>query len=124
MVNPYYFFFYLFYKVLKPLAKDEDRIPFAIIAFMAIVLIVHTVLLLITIKSHYDITILPRMNKLLFGGIFGVFYFAVNNFLFEKNNRYIDLMKRIKEAKFYKKITALIFLMAYFLSPMVIIAIN
>ncbi len=124
MVNPYYFFFYLFYKLFKPLAKDEDRIPFAIIAFMAIMLIIHAVVLLITLKSYYGITILPRMNKLLFGGVFAILYLAVNNFLFEKNNRYIDLMKRIEEAKFYKKITTLFILLTYFLSPLVIVAIN
>jgi len=124
MVNPYYFFFYLFYRVLKPLSKDEDRIPFAIIAFMAIVLIIHAVVLLITLKTYYSITVLPRMNKLLFGGVFAILYFTVNNFLFEKNNKYIDIMKRINEARFYKKLTALFLLLIYFLSPLIIIATN
>ncbi len=124
MVNPYYFFFYLFYKALKPLAKDKDRIPFSIIALMAVVLIIHTVVLLITIKSNFDLNILPRMNKLLFGGIIAILYFALNNYLFEKDNRYIRLMKKMKEAKFYRKITALLLLVIYFLSPLFIIAIN
>ena len=124
MVNPYYFFFYLFYKLLKPLAKDEDRIPFSIIALMSVVLIIHTVVLLITIKSNFDINILPRMNKLLFGGIIAILYFALNNYLFEKNNRYISLMKKMKEAKFYRKITALLLLVIYFLSPLFIFVIN
>ncbi len=124
MVNPYYFFFYLFYKVLKPLAKDEGRIPFAIIAFMSIVFIIHTVILFITIKTHYGVSILPGMNKLLFGGIFTVIYFTINNLLFERNNRYIKLMKRIKEAPFYQKIVALSVIIVYFLSPLLITAIN
>lgn len=124
MVNPYYFFFYLFYKLLRPLAKDEDRIPFAIIAFMSIVLIIHAVVLFITIKSYYNINVLPKINKLLFGGVFAVLYFTLNNYLFEKNNRYIGLMQKIKDAEFYRKITALLFIGAYFLSPLIIIMIN
>ncbi len=124
MVNPYYFFFYLFYRLLKPLAKDEDRIPFAIIAFMSILLIIHAVILLITIKTHYGIVLLPKTNKLLFGGTFAVLYFTLNNYLFEKNNRYIGLMQKIKDAESYRKITASIFLGAYLLSPLVIIMIS
>jgi uncharacterized protein YhhL (DUF1145 family) len=124
MVNPYYFFFYLLYRVLKPLSKDEDRIPFAIIAFMALVFIIHAVILLVTINSYYDLTALPRMNKLLFGVVCAILYFLVNNILFERNDRYIYLMKRIKEARFYKKITALFVLLAYFLSPLLILVVN
>jgi chromate transport protein ChrA len=124
MVNPYYYLFYLFYRVLKPLSKDEDRIPFAIIAFMAIVFIIHAVIMLVVFKSYYDLTALPRMNKLLFGVVSAILYFLVNNILFEKNNRYVYLMKRIKEASFYKKVTALFVLMSYFLSPLLILFIN
>lgn len=124
MVNPYYFFFYLFYKLLKPLAKDEDRTPFATIGFMALVLIIHALVLLISLKEYYGISFLPKMNKFVFGGVTSTLFFTVNYFLFEKNDRYIDLMKRIREVKLYKKITALIIILTYLLFPLLIIVLN
>ena len=122
MINPFYYFFYLFYKILRPLAREEDRIPFAITSFMAIMLVVHMVILLITIKTqlNYDISILPNSNKYVIGAIVVVIYFVLSNVLFEKNNRYLKLVERIKNTKTYRKITAAVFLLTYFLAPLII----
>ena len=119
MVNPYYYFFYFFYKVLKPIAKEEDRIPFAAISLMALILIIHSVILLISIKSRFGIEILPDVNKLVFGAIVTLVYLVGNHFLFERNNRYLSLVNRIEKAAFYKKVITSIILVGYFLSPLI-----
>ena len=120
MVNPYYYIFYLLYILLNPIAKYKSRLPFSIISFMVIIFIVHAVLLLIILKIDFNVNILPKMNKLLFGGIFAVLYFTMNNYLFEKNDRYLKIISIIENAPAYKKFNSSIIICFYFLSPLII----
>ena len=121
MVNPYYFLFYLFFKFLDPIAKEKDRVPFTIVAFIGLGIIIHSVILLIVIKTYFDIEILPKMNKLLFGLIFAGIFFFINNYLFERNNRYLEIIGKIKQEKMYKKINALLIVLLYLSLPISII---
>jgi hypothetical protein len=118
MVNPYYYFFYLFFLLLYPIAKDKRRVPFSIVSFMGIILMIHSGVILIMLKSYLGIQILPHMNKLLFGSVFTVIYFVINHYLFEKNDKYVELIGKIKEAPNYKKINSAILIILYFLLPL------
>ena len=124
MINPIYFFFYLFYRILKPISKHKDRIPFTIIGSMALILLIHIFILINKIRNIYNVDIIPDMNKYFFAIIIAIPYFVICYFLFERNNRYIILMDQIKKVKKYKKTTSFIFLMIYFFSPLIIMRIN
>jgi hypothetical protein len=118
MVNPYYYFFYLILLLLYPIAKEKRRIPFSITSIMGIILMIHAGVILIMLKSYLDIQILPQMNKLLFGSVFTIIYFGINHYLFEKNDKYVELIEKIKETPNYKKINSTILIILYFLLPL------
>lgn len=120
MVNPYYYFFYLFYLLLNPIAKNKRRLPFSIASFMGIILMIHAGVFLIILKTYFGISVLPKMNKFLFGGLLAILYFGINSFLFERNDRYLNIMKEIDSAQTYKKVITTIIIGIYFLAPFII----
>jgi len=120
MVNPYYYYFYLFYLLLNPIAKDKTRLPFAIASFMGLILMIHAGIFIIVIKTYFGIYILPKMNKLLFGGLFTVLYFSVNSYLFERDSKFVKIMDEIEFAPTYKKVNSAIIIVIYFLAPLII----
>lgn len=121
MVNPYYYFFYLFYKLLYPIAKEKDRLPFGITLLMGLVLMVHGFATLIIIERVNNLsTILPEMNKFLFGIILFVLFFLLNHFLFERNERYLRITKEITDSSYARKTIALILLIGYLIIPILI----
>lgn len=79
---------------------------------------IHAGVILIMLRSYLGIEILPLMNKLLFGSVFTIIYFGINHYLFEKNDKYVELVDKIKEAPDYKKINSAILIILYFLSPL------
>jgi hypothetical protein len=76
MTNPYTYLFYIFYKLLNPIVKEKDRLPFGIISIIGLLLIIHTGLFLIILKSYISFSILPNSNPYLIGGVATlIFYF-------------------------------------------------
>lgn len=122
MVNPFYLLFYLFYKILKPKAKDEKRIPFAAINFIGLIILIHLTILLIVIKVNMNLEygILKYFDKYFISfSILTIYYFAYYITL-KKGNRYLKIVERIDNASSYKRITGYIFLSLYFISPLII----
>lgn len=121
MVNPYYFFFYLFYKLFYPIAKEKDRLPFGISSIMGLILMIHGFVTLIIVEKTYNISkIIPKMNKFLFGIILFMLFFLLNHFLFERNDRYLKVTNEIAASKQFKRIIAALIVIVYLSIPIIV----
>jgi hypothetical protein len=78
MTNPYTYLFYIFYKLLNPIVKEKDRLPFGIISIIGLLLIIHTGLFLIILKSYISFSILPNSNPYLIGGVATLIFYFIN----------------------------------------------
>jgi hypothetical protein len=125
MVNPYYLFFYFFYRLFDPIAKEKDRLPFGISAIMGLILIIHGFITLSIIENIYTLNmILPKMNKIVFSAIIFILYFSLNHFLFERNDRYTMVVQKIANSDQSKKIIASTIIILYLLFPFILKWVN
>lgn len=122
MLNPYYYFFYLFYKLLRPIAKYEDRIPLTITTILFILIILHLFIIRIVLEKHLGLQfeILQRIDGRIFGITAAIIHFTLTYFLLERNKRYKLIIEKNSNSKLYKKITTGLFLVLYFSSPLII----
>ncbi len=124
MVNIYYFAFYLVFKLLgNPLKRNSNDV-FASYSLVFLVFIIHTLILSIVLKQVCDINFLPKMNKMVFGIIVTVIFYTVNYYLLEKNNRYVEILKRIRDAPSENKRITTVLLIFYILLPLILKILN
>jgi hypothetical protein len=117
MVNPYYYLFYLSFKCLGNPLKRESNDIFVSSSLLVLLFIIHSVFFLIILKTNYNIELLPNINKFGFGVIFTIAVFIINYYLLEFKYKYIKVLKEMKKAERYKKITCAFVLVIYLLMP-------
>ena len=120
MTNPYTYLFYILFKLLDPIVKEKDRLPFGIISIIGFLLLIHTGLFLIILKSYISFSILPNLNPYLIGGIITLIFYFINNYFYEKDDKYIDLINKMSKLSKTIKIMTKIVLLIYFLLPLIL----
>lgn len=120
MTNPYTYLFYILYKLLNPIVKEKDRLPFGIISIIGLLLLVHSVFTLILLNMENSHVILPQVNSFVFGGIMVLLFYIPNYYFFEKDERYLKKMEKMSDLKRTTKNQTKIILLIYFLLPLIV----
>ena len=93
-MDPYSFLYCSIYKFLENKTQEKDRISFAVQSFIALALIIYLVITFVVIKTGFKLSLGLRTNKLLVGVIFTLIFYLTNYILFDRKNRYIDLLNK------------------------------
>ena len=120
MVNPIFYFFYVVFKCLGNPLKRESNDVIASYGLVFVSFIIHLLILSIVLKHEYDIDLLRKMNRIVFGLLVMVLFYVSNYFALERNHRYIKILKQIKETPNYKKQTTALFLLVYGILPLLL----
>jgi len=114
MINLYSYLFYSIYNCTRPIIKYEDKASFSIISFMLLLIMVYFGFMSYAIWSLDNYTIDLIINsKILSLGIVGGFY-GLNYLIFQKNNRYIAIMEKIKSESKQKKRSLQLYCYSYY----------
>jgi hypothetical protein len=116
-LNPYTFLYCSFYKFLEKKTNAKDRISFAVQSFSVIGFMIYFMIVAIIIKTNYNIPISLKMNKYIFGLAVTIGYYSLNYFLFDKNDRYINLLEKYNNLLPREKLFHLVFWMIVLIIP-------
>jgi len=124
MVNPFYFLFYLLFKILGNPLKRESNDAFVSYSVVILLLAFHLLFLFLAIKIIFAIPQLPNINHQYFAILFLPALFGSSYFLFEKNNRYVKVLRKIKDASKIKRQRTVTILVIYFSLPIILLLYN
>lgn len=119
-MNPYSFLYCSIYRFLENKTQEKDRISFAVQSFIALALIIYLVITFIVIKTGFKLSLDLRMNKLFVGVIFTLIFYLTNYLLFDRKNRYIDLLNKYTFISRAGKILHSIFWLIVLITPLVL----
>lgn len=116
-LNPYTFLYCSLYQFLENKTNAKDRVSFGVQSFIAIGVIIYFVIVVVIIKTNYDISFDLKLNKYIFGLTFSAGYFLLNYLLFDKGDRYIKLLEKYNNLLRREKVSHIVFWVIALLIP-------
>ena len=116
MISSYTFLYCFTYRLLENKTKAKNRISFAVQSFIGLALIIYFGILIIILKTDYNMDFHPSLNKNIVGLSVAIIFFSINYLFFDRNERYKGLLEKYDKLKrgecFYHKIvwTAIVLL--------------
>lgn len=119
-LNPYSFLYCSFYKFWGNKTKEIDRISFGVQSLIGVGLIVYFVILIIILKTNYNLSLNMKMNKHIFGITTTIAYYTLNYLIFDRNNRYKRLIEIYSRISIVEKTFHTFFWIIFLLTPFVL----
>ena len=116
-LNPYTFLYCSLYKFFENKSKAKDRISFGLQSLLGIGFMIYFAIIVIIIKTKYDLSFHLGMNKYLFGLLFTIVYYSLSYLLFDKNDRYIKFLDSYRDLQSREIIFHFVFWVIVLLIP-------